>query len=55
MFELEYNGQMTDPFPWLFVDSNKMKEIANETGFDMKVLLTNDRHQYLAKFSVTKN
>lgn len=55
MFELEYKNQMTDPFPWLFIDPIKMKEVAQETGFEMELLLSNERYQYLAKFSINEN
>ncbi len=53
-FELEYKNMKSNPFPWLFIDPEKMQEIALETGFEMDVLLENEQYQYLAQFSLKK-
>ncbi len=47
-FKMRYKDHETEWFPWLYVDFDTMKEIAEKTGFSVKLLYEKD-HQYLAK------
>ena len=46
-FKMNYKNESTDWFDWLYIDYNKMKEIAEELNFEVN-LLFEDEYSYLA-------
>lgn len=51
-YQYEYNNLKSDWFSWLYIDENTMQTIAQEAGFDMKVLLEDENGQYLARLTL---
>jgi SAM-dependent methyltransferase len=47
-FRYAYRKQFSDPFFWLYVDKNTMTRIATDAGFRCKIVLEDERDQYLA-------
>lgn len=48
-YHLSYKEYSAKPFPWLFVDYNKLKEKALNSGFDIELIYEDDHHHYLAR------
>ncbi|MEO1485747.1 MAG: class I SAM-dependent methyltransferase [Bacteroidota bacterium] len=53
-FQMEYNGQMTPPFGWLYIDFNRLKEQAEIVGLDCELVMLGDHYDYLAKLCPSK-
>lgn len=51
-YQYQYNRQTTDWFPWLYVDEKTLITIAEETGYEMEVLLEDEYQQYLVRMTV---
>lgn len=48
-FQMHYKGESTDDFPWLYIDFEKLAEIANQVGLKAEKLLDGPHYDYLAK------
>jgi SAM-dependent methyltransferase len=48
-YQYEYKKQKTGWFKWLYVDQEKLKEIAREEGWETEILCEDDHDQYLAR------
>ena len=46
-----YEGQKSEPFKWLFVDQETLKNAAEECGLKCEVIMTDENNQYLARLS----
>jgi SAM-dependent methyltransferase len=51
-YQYQYNQQKTDWFPWLYADEKIMTKIADETGYNMEVLLEDEFKQYLVRLTL---
>lgn len=49
-FQMVYDEQQTDWFPWLYVDANTLEEVALSEGLSTKILVQNE-HEYLAELT----
>ena len=52
-YQYEYKKQKTGWFQWLYIDERTLKKVAEETGFDMEVLLEDEYGQYLARLTLS--
>ena len=49
---MQYKGIITDQFNWLFVDFEKLREIAASVDLKTELLYEDDSNQYLAKLTL---
>jgi SAM-dependent methyltransferase len=49
LYQYEYKGQRSDWFKWLFIDKNKLTEIARSEGWRTELLFEDGYDQYLVK------
>ena len=49
LYQYEYKGQKGQAFSWLYIDPKTMRKFANEAGWSMEVIYTDDKDQYLAR------
>lgn len=48
----EYRRQKTDWFSWLYIDQQKLQDIAAEEGWRVEILMEDDSNQYLARLQL---
>ena len=53
-FQMEYDGKITPPFNWLYIDFNTLKEQAKTAGLDCEIVMLGDHYDYLAKLRPIK-
>ena len=51
-YKLEYKNMKADPFPWLFVDFEKLRDTAIKAGWKVELLYQDDHFHYLAKLTI---
>jgi len=51
-YQMQYKGIITDQFNWLFVDFEKLREIAASVDLKTELLYEDDSNQYLAKLTL---
>lgn len=47
-YQYEYKGEKGDWFDWVYVDQDKLSQIARKEGFNIEILMTDENDQYLA-------
>lgn len=50
-YQMEFNKEKGNPFPWLFIDFNSMKAIAEENGFTAVKIFEEESLHYLAQIT----
>jgi len=50
-YQMQYRSVKGEPFPWLFIDAETLREQAARHGFDVEVVLTGDHYDYLARIT----
>lgn len=48
-YQYAYKRLKTNWFNWLYIDKNKMMQVAQENGWEMQVIFEDDNDQYLAE------
>ena len=48
IFQTEYNGMLSPPFPWLYVDEETLKEKAKIQNLSIAKIIKGDHYDYLA-------
>lgn len=48
-YQMQYKSVKGEPFPWLFIDPDTLREQASMHGFDMDIVLVGDHYDYLAR------
>ena len=48
-YQLTYKNYSADPFPWLFIDFHRLRNIAIKCGWNVKLIYEDDHFHYLAK------
>lgn len=49
VYQMEYKGNETDSFSWLFVDYNSLAKSAKSLGFKIEKVMDGEHHNYLAR------
>ncbi|MBP5500433.1 MAG: methyltransferase domain-containing protein [Bacteroidales bacterium] len=50
-YMMRYKDSIGEPFPWLYIDANTLKRIADENGYSVEVITEGDHYDYLAKIT----
>ena len=50
-YQMQYRSVKGEPFPWLFIDAETLREQAARHGFDVEVVLTGEHYDYLARIT----
>ncbi len=53
-YQYSYKKLKTEWFNWLYVDEHTLQLIANETGFNMEVLIEDEFGQYLTRLTLAR-
>lgn len=48
-YQMQYKRTKGEPFPWLYIDFEKLAEMASECGFHAELLDTGEHYDYLAR------
>lgn len=51
-YQMEYKNHLTEPFNWLFVDFEKLKEVAISCGLKCELVCEGEHYDYLARLSI---
>jgi SAM-dependent methyltransferase len=51
-FQYEYKNIVGDSFDWLYIDSEKLIEIAHFTGWNCQIIYSDDSDAYLARLKI---
>lgn len=54
-FTIHYKNWTSDPFPWLYLDAETFRKIANLHDFDFQILHEGEHHDYLARLQLSKS
>lgn len=49
LYQYEYKKQKTDWFTWLYIDKNRLTQIAKDEGWETEILYEDEFDQYLAR------
>lgn len=52
VFTVEYKGVKDEPFPWFYIDFNLLRDMAENHGFNCKLVDSGDHFDYLARLSL---
>lgn len=50
-YQMAYRDIKSTPFNWLYIDAERLKEVANTLGFDTEVVKKGDYYNFLAKLT----
>ena len=50
-YQMEFEGEMGHPFPWLFLDFGLLKDEAQRAGFEAEKIYEEESNHYLAKIT----
>lgn len=51
-YQYEYKGVLGNSFNWLYIDTNKLTEIANSTGWICQIIYEDETDAYLARLQM---
>ncbi len=51
-FEYEYKGERGDRFNWLYIDQEKLMEVAKATGWQCQIIFEDESDAYLARLKL---
>lgn len=52
-FVTEYKGVKSEPFPWLYIDFETLKKIADKNNLTCELVRNGEHYDYLARISIT--
>lgn len=52
LYQYEYKGVLGDSFNWLYIDQQKLTEIANSTGWICQIIFADETDAYLARLQM---
>lgn len=50
-FQMQYKDTIGEPFPWLYIDADTLKQVAEENGYAAEVIAEGEHYDYLAKIT----
>ena len=54
-FQMQYKDTIGEPFDWLYIDADTLKEKAAKNGYAVKVVAEGEHYDYLARITKNKN
>lgn len=53
-FRMQYKDTIGEPFPWLYIDADRLKQVAEENGYQAEVVAEGEHYDYLARITKRK-
>jgi len=50
-FQMQYRDTVGEPFPWLYIDADTLKQVAEADGYDAEVIAEGVHYDYLARIT----
>ena len=50
-FQMQYKDTIGEPFPWLYIDADTLRERAARNGYSVEVVAEGEHYDYLAKIT----
>lgn len=50
-FRMQYKDTIGEPFPWLYIDADTLKQVAEENGYCANVIALGEHYDYLARIT----
>lgn len=54
-FTMSYKDEMSEPFPWLYLDETLFETAAIANGFSFKIITRGENFDYLARLTIAEN
>ena len=51
IFQMQYKDTLGEPFPWLYIDTDTLKQVAEENGYSVEVIAEGEHYDYLARIT----
>ena len=53
-FQMRYKDTIGEPFPWLYIDSDTLRQVAEENGYTEEVVAEGGHYDYLERITKSK-
>ena len=53
-FQMQYKDTIGEPFPWLYIDADTLKQVAEDNGYMAEVVAEGEHYDYLARITKSK-
>ena len=50
-FQMQYKDTIGEPFPWLYIDADTLKQVAEANGYAAEVIAEGEHYDYLARIT----
>lgn len=50
-FQMEYKDTIGKPFPWLYIDADTLKHVAQDNGYNVEIVAEGEHYDYLARIT----
>ena len=50
-FQVQYKDTIGEPFPWLYIDADTLKQVAEANGYAAEVIAEGEHYDYLARIT----
>lgn len=50
-FRMQYKDCIGEPFPWLYIDAETLKSVAEDNGYNVEVIAEGEHYDYLARIT----
>lgn len=50
-FQMQYKDTIGEPFPWLYIDADTLKQVAENNGYMAEVVAEGEHYDYLARIT----
>lgn len=50
-FQMQYKDTVGEPFPWLYIDTDTLKQVAKDNGYVVEVIAEGEHYDFLARIT----
>ncbi|MBQ7057431.1 MAG: methyltransferase domain-containing protein [Bacteroidaceae bacterium] len=50
-FQMQYKDTIGEPFPWLYIDADTLKQVATDNGYHAEIIAEGGHYDYLARIT----
>lgn len=50
-FQVQYKDTIGEPFPWLYIDADTLKQVATDNGYHAEIIAEGGHYDYLARIT----